>query len=195
MGLKGYKEYLGKNYRQCSLKEAIESGEKIVLNLHGQKETEVHILEDQVYDLKIKNDLGEEEIISKLLVKYLYNPEDREAIKKLIKTDINVADKKLEPIEKPHLRTHIKNKTLLTLLNEREVIIFTLLEGDVIRGLINRFARYEITVLQKGGVPVTFMRHALYDARNKKNRSLLKSFQQKHKDWKKSELYKENEKN
>ncbi len=193
MGLKGYKEYMEKNYTQCSLKEAIESGEKKVLNLHSQKEIDAILLEDQVYDLKIKNEQGEEEVIPKLFIKYLYNPEDREAIKKLIKTDKNVADKKLEPIEKPHLRIHIKNRTLLSLLYQREVVIFTLLEGDVIRGLISRFTRYEITVLQKGGIPVTFMRHALYNARNKKNRSLLKSFQQKHKDWKKSELYKENE--
>jgi hypothetical protein len=71
----------------------------------------------------------------------------------------------------------------------REVVFFTLLEGEIIRGIISAFNRYDITVLLKGGTPLTILRHSIYDLRNKKGRCLLKSIQEKHRDWEKSDLF------
>ena len=74
-------------------------------------------------------------------------------------------------------------------MKEKQVVFFTLLEGEVIRGVVADFSRYDITVNLKGGVPLTFLRHSLYDVRNKKGRCFLKSFQEKQRDWQKSDLY------
>jgi hypothetical protein len=46
-----------------------------------------------------------------------------------------------------------------------------------------------MTIHVKGGLPIVIMRHGVYDLRDKKGRCLLKSFQDKHKDWEKSALF------
>ena len=74
-------------------------------------------------------------------------------------------------------------------MKEKEVVLFTLLEGDVLRGIIADFSRYDVTVHLKGGLPVTILRHSIYDVRNKRGRCFLKAFQQEHRDWEKSRLY------
>ena len=122
-------------------------------------------------------------------MKIFYPLDISEKLRPLIKTDPKVLKLSLEPIIAPGLRRHIKNKSLFPLMKERKVVIFTLLEGEVIKGLITGFSRYEITCSLKGGLPVSILRHAVYDLRDKKGRSFLKSFQGTRKDWKKSSLY------
>ena len=96
---------------------------------------------------------------------------------------------RLEPIFSPKHRNFIKNKTLFPLMKEKRVLFFTLIEGEMIRGVVTDFSRYDITVSLKGSVPVTVLRHAVYDLRDKKTRCFLKSFQEEHRDWEKSGLY------
>jgi sRNA-binding regulator protein Hfq len=105
------------------------------------------------------------------------------------KKDKKVAKKQLEPIIEVKNRHFIKNKTLYPLMMEKEVVYFTLLEGEIIRGIVTGFSRFDITMGLKGGVPLTFFRHSIFDARNKKGRCLLKGTQQVSRDWKKSALF------
>ena len=74
-------------------------------------------------------------------------------------------------------------------MKEKKVVFMTLLEGEIVRGIIAGFSRYEITVHLKGGTAITVLRHSIYDLRDKKGRCFLKSFQDTHKDWEKSELF------
>jgi sRNA-binding regulator protein Hfq len=74
-------------------------------------------------------------------------------------------------------------------MKEKEVMFFTLLEGEMIRGTIADFSRYDITVSLKGARLVTILRHAIYDIRNKGGRSFLRSFQEEHRDWQKCPIY------
>ena len=74
-------------------------------------------------------------------------------------------------------------------MHEKRVVFFTLLEGEIIRGIIAEFSRYDITVKLKGGLPVTILRHAVYDLSNKEGRCFLKTFQEIKRDWEKSSLY------
>jgi hypothetical protein len=83
----------------------------------------------------------------------------------------------------------VKNKSLFPLMKQKEVLFFTLLEGEIIRGIIADLSRYDITVSLKGGRPVTILRHAIYNIRNKEGRSFLRSFQEEHRDWEKRPLY------
>ena len=103
--------------------------------------------------------------------------------------DKKIKELKLDSILSPRERYHIKNKSLFPLMHEREVVFFTLLEGEMLRGIICDFSRYEITLKLKGGTPVTILRHAIYDLRDKKGRCFLKSFQETRRDWEKSSLY------
>ena len=46
-----------------------------------------------------------------------------------------------------------------------------------------------LEISYEGGAPVTVLRHSIYDIRNKKGRCFLKSFQENHRDWEKSDLF------
>jgi len=59
-------------------------------------------------------------------------------------------------------------------MQNRTVLLFTTLEGAVLRGLVGGIHRYELTLFLKGGVPVTLLRHAIFDVRDKKGVSWLK---------------------
>ena len=185
----GLQEYLNRNYSASAFDEASNSREPWEFHLHGHRIIRAEISNNLTYDLKIRSRETEETVLSKTDIKLLYPLDLSEKVRPLLKTDKKVSKLSLEPIIAPSQRYHVKNKSLFPLMKERQVVFFTLLEGEIIKGLITGFSRYEITCSLKGGLPVTILRHAVYDLRNKKGRSFLKSFQERHKDWEKSSLY------
>jgi hypothetical protein len=129
------------------------------------------------------------EPIEKIQVEFLYPADLAGAVKPLIKKDKKIEALNLGPIFAPGDRHFVKNKSLFPLMKEREVLFFTLLEGEVIKGIITDFSIYDVELNLKGGLPVTILRHSIYDLRNKKGRCFLKSFQDDHRDWEKSPLF------
>ena len=132
---------------------------------------------------------AEQEELPKIQVKFLYPVDLSATVRTLIKVDKQVAGLGLAPVLDPGKRYFVKNKTLFPLMKDQQVVFFTLLEGEVIRGIIADFSRYDITVNLKGGTPVVILRHSIYDARDKTGRCLLKAFQDAYKDWQKSPLF------
>lgn len=191
--LKGLNEYLEKHYRKSIFDEILKAKDPWDFYLHGHKVLRGTVAENLVYDAKIDVEGKGVEVIPKVQIKMLHKAEFKDAFQSLLKTNKNVKAEQHEFILSPSKRYHIKNKSLYPLMVEREVLFFTLLEGEVIRGIIDNFTQYEITVNLKGGIPVTILRHAVYDVRNKKGRSFLKSVQKKAKEWEKSDLYVEGE--
>jgi len=187
--LQGLQEYLDAEYGNSIFDQLFEEKTAWEFHLHGPRVVRATVAEDLTYDLKLDIEGQGVEEIPKIQVKFLHPIEHSEAVQKLVKPDAKIQKLGLEPIPSPSDRDFVKNKSLFPLMQEREVIAFTLLEGEIIRGLIAAFTRYEITVNMKGGVPVTLLRHSIYDLRNKKNRCFLKSVQQKAKDWEKSALF------
>ena len=187
--LLGLREYLDKNYQTSIFDQAFESKEAWEFHLHGHRIVKAKVLKNLKYDLKLATDETEEEHCPKTDVKLVYPAARSEAVRPLLKIDQKVRELKLEPIISPQMRHHIKNKSLFPLVKERRVMFFTLMEGEVVKGLITDFTRYEITVSLKGGIPVTILRHAVCDLHDKKGRSFLKSFQETHRDWEKSDLF------
>ena len=106
----------------------------------------------------------------KIKIKFLYPEAHAKSVKSLIKTENKIMKEEMEPILSPGGRYHIKNKSLFPLMKEKTVVFFTLLEGELVRGIISGFSRYEITVNLKGEIPVTILRHSVYDLRDKKGR-------------------------
>jgi sRNA-binding regulator protein Hfq len=127
--------------------------------------------------------------VHKTAIKFFHSLEEALEIVERIKFDRQVRSRKLLPIISAKDRHFIKNKSLYPLMLEREVLFFTLLEGEILRGVVQGFNRFEIRVNLKGGLPVTIMRHALYEVQDKKGRSFLKPVQDKKKEWKKSQYY------
>jgi len=187
--LTGLREYLEAHYEQSHFGEIRHSGEPHFFRIHEVGGVTGEVMEDRTYEVLVRKDSGEEETIHKTSIQYFFPAEHREKIQKLVKKDSKVEALGLEPIIPARPRHHIKNKTLFPLMDEKTVVFFTMLEGDVLRGIISGFNRYEILLLLKGGLPVTLLRHAVYDLRDKKGRCYLKSTQETLRDWHKSALY------
>lgn len=187
--LLGLQEYMDESYNLSIFDQVFSSKQVYEFHLHPHRIIKANILENLTYDLKINIKAGGDELIPKTNVKFLYPEELAEAFGPLLRTDKKIEDLGLEPIPSPHKRHHIKNKTLFPLMKERRVLLFTLLEGEIIKGIIMGFNRYEITVSLKGGLLVTILRHAVFDLRDKKGRCFLKSFQEGRRDWERCSLF------
>ncbi|MEW6669091.1 MAG: hypothetical protein AB1512_28100 [Thermodesulfobacteriota bacterium] len=187
--LVGLDEYLAENYERSVFDQAVASGVPWDLHLHGGRVASARISENRRWDVTLEAAGGEKEELQKIQVKYLYPADLGRTVKPLVKPDQKVKALDLAPIISPRGRYFIKNKSLFPLMKEKEVVFFTLLEGEIIKGILTDFSRYDITVALKGGVPVTILRHSIYDLRNKKGRCFLKSFQEEHRDWEKSPLF------
>ena len=187
--LKGLRDYLDASYDVSVFDTITSSPENWSFHLHGHQVITGKLLENQQYDIRIGCD-EKEVCVQKIEIKLAYPHPMAERILPLIKKkDKKVTKKQLAPIVEVKNRHFIKNKTLYPLMMEKEVVYFTLLEGEIIRGIITGFSRFDITMGLKGGVPLTFFRHSIFDARNKKGRCFLKSTQQISRDWKKSALF------
>jgi len=168
------RRYLDEHYHWSVFDEAGGSDDSYTLHLHGRRVVSGRIRQVSRYDLVLADDDGGEEQFRKLDVKFLYPSRWREAAGRLVKKDAGVAARGLEPIVEAGARYHVKNKTLFPFMQNRTVLLFTTLEGDVLRGLVGGIHRYELTLFLKGGVPVTLLRHAIFDVRDKKGVSWLK---------------------
>ena len=182
-------QYLDESYEVSIFDQALFSKDMYEIHLHRHIIIKAGVIENFKYDIKVAIEGKGNEVIPKVSIKMLYPLSHSEAAAVLIKTDDKISALDVEPILAPAKRYHIKNKSLFPLMKEKTVVFFTLLEGEIIRGIITGFSRYEITVNLKGGVPVTLMRHSILNLRDKKGRSFMKSFQEVHRDWEKSGLF------
>ena len=187
--LQGFKEYLRVADSKSVFDQALTSQESWEMHLHNQRVIQARVVENRTHEIIV--DIAGEgtEELSKIQVKYLNAVESAAEVSKMVKIDKKVQALGLEPIQAPIDRHFVKNKTLFPLMKEREVVFCTLLEGELIRGLVAEFSRYDLTIHAKGGLPIVVMRHSIYDFRNKQGRCLLKSYQDQHKDWQKSALF------
>lgn len=188
--LQGFRDYLDGHYHYSIFDSAREHRNYWTFHLHEHQQISAKVTRNLTYELEVVDDNQLSQVFPKTQIKLLHPSATASAIKKLIKFDSKVKQLNLQPIIAARPRHHIKNKSLYVLMKERQVVYFTLLEGEIIRGLIADFTRYDITVNLKGGTPVTLLRHSVYDLRDKKNRCYLKTFQEIHRDWKKSTLFK-----
>ncbi len=187
--LRGFKEYLADNDHRSHLEEARLSGGELVFHLHGQRVVTAVIASNETYGLTLSPRDGPDLALHKTDLKFFHDLEFADRVPSLLKSDAKVRFLGLEPKVSASGRHFVKNKSLYPLMLDREVVFLTLLEGEVIRGVLDGFNRYELTVKLKGGTPVTVMRHAIHELKNKKGRSFLKSVQQRQKAWKESWLW------
>ncbi|MFW6055443.1 MAG: hypothetical protein ACOC9D_06010 [Thermodesulfobacteriota bacterium] len=187
--LNGLKEYLVAHYERAVLDQAQASGRDWVFHLHGQRRIVSADFQNEQYELIFGNSGPQPESVHKTEVKFFYPLELEAAVAKSLKLDKTVRAKGLGPLYYTKDRCFVKNKSLYPLMLDREVVLVTLLEGEILRGLISGFNRYEISLHLKGGVPVTILRHSIYAFVNKKGRSFLKKDQERLRDWQKSAYF------
>ncbi len=155
--------------RSC-LAEVLESREELALALHGHRSVRGHVTEVDRYSITFvpmeKKGPGEPMEIRKLQIKFAYAPSQWKLVRKALKTDKAVKSKSADPIELPQDRYTCSTKRLFRYLDQQPAVQATLLEGEVLKGQVTWFSRYELGMEVKDGVEVTIFRHALHDLRS-----------------------------
>ncbi|HDZ23410.1 MAG: hypothetical protein DRN37_04330 [Thermoplasmata archaeon] len=185
----GLDEYLEEHYHESVFDQAVLDNQPWEIHAHPHRCFQARIIETVTYDVTVDCGEGKKEVLPKVQIKFLYPAKLADSVKPLLKQESKVEALNLGPHFSPRYRHHVKNKTLFPLMKDRVVLFFTLLEGEVLKGIISGFNRYEITLHMKGGLPVTVLRHAIHDVRDKKGQCFLKKSQEKREGWKKSSLY------
>ena len=105
---------------------------------------------------------GDETVeLHKLKIKYSYAPGDWKKVKKGVRYEAKKPETEVEPSERPQDRYSCSDRRLFGYLDSKQEIAATLLGGDVMRGHITWFSRYEFGLVLRSGVELTVFRHAL----------------------------------
>ncbi len=187
--LRGLQEYLKENYSKDFFDEFYETGEPLILHLHGPRILKGKIVENLSFDLKIRDEASQVQQIPKIEIKFYYPRALEEKVKPKIGNNEKIRALNFKPILKPDKRFHIKNKTLYPMMMLRQPIILTLLEGEILKGLIRDFTIFEILLEIENNVVVHVLRHSVYRCEDENKRNLLKSFQDRVKDYRKTPLW------
>ena len=105
---------------------------------------------------------GERRRINKLDIKYCYKQAHEPKILPYIEVDESVKALNLGPEMDPSKRYQIDDKVLFQCYKERRPIILTLRGGEVIKGVIDWFSKYEIKIELPSKKSVICFRHAAY---------------------------------
>ena len=179
--LQGLKAYM-KEHQMDSIFERENGSDSVwCLFLHDGRCVTGTISENEKYEFVLTDAEGAAEKIHKVNVSFLCREQDRSDVIKQMKARQVEEDKIEGPHFSPRYRHHVKNKSLYPLMNRREVLFFKMLGGQVLRGVVTEFSRFEVFLNMKRGVPVVILRHAVLDLRDKKNRSYLKTVVEKDK--------------
>ncbi len=191
--LRGLTEYLKRNYDRDIFKEFKFKNTLLHFHLVGHQELTRKIRKSVTFDVDLMDRNKQVQRYPKLHIKFYYPAKFQEAVKPLIDVNPDIVAKNIQPIRHIRERYHIKNKTLYPLMMERQAVVITLLEGDVLRGFIDDFTRYEIFLKFHDDLRIVVLRHAILRVEDFHGRNMLKDFQDEVKDWKKSSLWVEEE--
>ena len=135
--LSGLKEYLEKSYNNSIFNEALDSKNLYEIHIHENRIIQAKIVENTTYEVTLEIENNGRETLPKINIKLLYPSEISNFLKPLIKYDKKIKDLDLSPTISYKNRNFIKNKTIFPLMKEIKVLFITLLEGEVIRGIIS----------------------------------------------------------
>ena len=102
-------------------------------HLHTRRMARLRVTANLTHDLQVDVEGEGPEDLPKLHVKLLYPAAHAAAVAPLIKFDPRVRAQGLKPFLSPAARHHVKNKSLFVLMKDHDVVVFTLLEGEVVR--------------------------------------------------------------
>ena len=172
--LEGLQDYLTDHQKDSVFDREDGKDSSWCLFLHGDERKRGRIRSNETYEIELLTQDGETEKIHKVNVKMLCAASKEEEVLGRLKTNEALKETPEGPHFGPRYRHHIKNKSLFPLMNRKEVLFFSTLEGEVLRGVVSGFSRFEIELSMKGGVSVVLLRHAIFDVRDKKGRSYSK---------------------
>ncbi|MCA9573199.1 MAG: hypothetical protein KC656_35430 [Myxococcales bacterium] len=138
----------------------LEVGKAVRLGLNGGDTVDGTPLEVGAYAVKLSTREGEREL-HKLAIHYAHDPADWKSIKKAMRRDKAVADQKLQPVTLPQDRYGCSDKRLFNYVDTGVDVTVCMLSGELVKGRVLWFSRYEFTLQVRGGAEIGVFRHAL----------------------------------
>lgn len=132
----------------------------VTLGVHGNRVVTGAPIEVLPYGVRMATDDGEVEL-HKLDIKYAYAPGDWKKFKKTMRTDKSVVSQSLEPVRLPQERYGCSDKRLFNYVDTGVDVTVCLLEGELFKGNVTWFSRYEFALKVRTGVEFGVFRHAL----------------------------------
>jgi sRNA-binding regulator protein Hfq len=136
---------------------------RIALALFGGRKVVGTVADVGSFTFHFTPDGEETEEIHKLKAKFAYNPDDWKRVRKVVRADKALKKTASEPAVRPQDRYSCSDKRLFACMDKQRDITVTLLEGEVTRGQVAWFGRYEFALTTKGGAEIVIFRHALRD--------------------------------
>ena len=144
----------------------LEAGAELTVARFGHDHCRLIIETADAYALVGSVEGAESGEIHKLTLKFAYAPADAKKMRKAIKKDKTVAGEGLEPAKRPQDRYTCSDRRLFGYVDSGREVVATLMDGDVLRGVITWFSRYECGFKLKGDVELTLFRHALHELKS-----------------------------
>ncbi len=136
-------------------------GSELALVLHDGRTIRGEVRGLEPYTFRFDFPDGSTEELHKLQVKYGYAPTEWKKVKKGVRQDRKVAKNAETPAVRPQDRYSCSDRRLFGYLDQRVDVVATLLDGDVLRGVITWFSRYEFGMVLRTEAEVTVFRHSL----------------------------------
>lgn len=158
-------DHLENNRQRSVLVEAAESGEPMLVGLHGKRTLRGVVDGVDRYEFRFTDEAGEAHVVHKLQAKYACSGGMAKHVRNQIKRD-KARKEPVEPIWKPQDRYGCSDRRLFGLLDDEAPAQVTTLEGEIFTGRVEWMGRWEFgMVLKKKGAQVVLFRHALADVR------------------------------
>lgn len=152
------KEHRAENLTRTALTQ----GAQVALARFGGEETRGEIVEVGPYAVEVKSEDGETSEIHKLDLRYVFDPNDWKGVKRASKKS-KTEDPDVRPAPRPQDRYTCSDRRLFTYIDKKAEVSVTLLDGQVFRGTVAWFSRYEFGLVLKGDLEIAVLRHALGD--------------------------------
>jgi sRNA-binding regulator protein Hfq len=136
---------------------------RLTLALHDGRTLKGRVVAVEPYQVQFQVDGGEVETLHKLKLLYSYAPEDWKAVKKGVRVDKKQGQQPEEPAVRPQDRYSCSDRRLFGYLDRAVDVNVTLLDGEILRGVLTWFGRYEFGLKLRSDAEVTVFRHALRD--------------------------------
>jgi sRNA-binding regulator protein Hfq len=135
---------------------------RLTLALHDGRTLKGKVVAVEPYQVQFEADGGAVETLHKLKLLYTYAPDDWKAVKKGIRSDKKAGEPEA-PAPRPQDRYSCSDRRLFGYLDRDVELNVTLLDGEILRGHLQWFGRYEFGFKLRSDAVVTVFRHALRD--------------------------------
>ena len=135
-----------------------------VLQLDDGRALKGRIVSVEPYQVTVHADgATEPEVLHKLKILYAYAPGDWKSVRKAIKSDKKSDRAPSSPAPRPQDRYTCSDKRMFGYVDRQTEVQVSLLNGEVFRGTVTWFGRYEFGLRLRGDADIVVFRHALRD--------------------------------